>query len=118
MIFHRMGAAPADLPQKGDARVDHGDHAPMSQQDTVGSHGHEMYPQKFVRLVGCHGSGKHEVDVSPAPVLAPEPTICGARAALTELDYNMLERYRDANNNSLPGTATSHQSPPDDLAIA
>ena len=44
MIFHRMGAAPADLPQKRDARVDHGDHAPMSQQDTVGSHGHEMYP--------------------------------------------------------------------------
>ena len=80
-------------------------HAPMSQQDTVGSHGHEMYPQKFVRLVGCHGSGKHEVDVSSALVLAAEPTICGARAALTEPDYKMLERYRDANNNSLPGTA-------------
>ena len=105
MIFHRMGAAPADLPQKRDARVDHSDHAPMSQQDTVGSHGHEMYPQKFVRLVGCHGSGKHEVDVSSALVLAAEPIICGARAALTEPDYKMLERYRDANNNSLPGTA-------------
>jgi hypothetical protein len=91
MIFHRMGAAPADLPQKRDARVDHGDHAPMSQQDTVGSHGHEMYPQKFVRLVGCHGSEKHEVDVSSALVLAAEPTICGARAALTEPDYKMLE---------------------------
>jgi len=100
-----MGAAPADLPQKRDARVDHGDHAPMSQQDTVGSHGHEMHPQKFLRLVGCHGSGKHEADVSSALVLAAEPTIFGARAALNEPDYKMLERYRDANNNSLPGTA-------------
>jgi hypothetical protein len=60
---------------------------------------------RCIRLVGCHGSGKHEVDVSSALVLAAEPTICGARAALTEPDYKMLERYRDANNNSLPGTA-------------
>ena len=26
---------------------------PMSHQNS-GSHGHEMYPQQFVRLVGCH----------------------------------------------------------------
>ncbi|OAF17737.1 hypothetical protein AXW67_07445 [Bradyrhizobium neotropicale] len=26
---------------------------PMSNQNS-GGHGHEMYPQQFVRLVGCH----------------------------------------------------------------
>lgn len=26
---------------------------PMTQQNS-GAHGYEMYPQKFVRLVGCH----------------------------------------------------------------
>lgn len=26
---------------------------PMTQQNSAG-HGHEMYPQQFVRLVGCH----------------------------------------------------------------
>ncbi|MBC9980354.1 hypothetical protein [Bradyrhizobium campsiandrae] len=26
---------------------------PMSHQNS-GSHGHEMYPQQFVRLIGCH----------------------------------------------------------------
>jgi hypothetical protein len=34
----------------------------MSLQDVAGSHGHEMHPQKFVRLIGCHvlNAGKHE----------------------------------------------------------
>lgn len=27
--------------------------SPMAHQNS-GSHGHEMYPQQFVRLVGCH----------------------------------------------------------------
>jgi len=26
----------------------------MLQQDLSGAHGHAMYPQKFIRLVGCH----------------------------------------------------------------
>lgn len=29
---------------------------PMSQQDASDCHGHDMHPQKFVRLVGCHES--------------------------------------------------------------
>ena len=37
---------------------------PMSHQNS-GDHGHEMYPQQFVRLVGCH-------DVHAAPVAAAE----------------------------------------------
>ncbi|WP_433995507.1 hypothetical protein [Bradyrhizobium manausense] len=32
----------------------------MSHQNS-GSHGHEMYPQQFVRLIGCH--------VTPSPAL-------------------------------------------------
>lgn len=32
------------------------DHGPMSQQGAADSHGHDMHPQKFVRLVGCHES--------------------------------------------------------------
>jgi hypothetical protein len=32
------------------------DPGPMSQQDAADCHGHEMHPQKFVRLVGCHES--------------------------------------------------------------
>jgi hypothetical protein len=61
MISLKAGAVPAEFPQKRDLIGNYGDHGPMSQQDAVGSHGHEMYPQKFVRLVGCHGLGKHEV---------------------------------------------------------
>jgi hypothetical protein len=44
------GQAPVEpSPAKlGDARC-----PPMSHQNS-GSHGHEMYPQQFVRLIGCH----------------------------------------------------------------
>ena len=41
---------PAKSPQKRDMIADCGAQGPMSQQDAVGSHGHEMHPQKFVRL--------------------------------------------------------------------
>jgi len=62
MIASRMGTEPVELLQK---RVENnvcGPQGPMSQQDAAGSHGHEMHPQKFVRLVGCHdlNAGKHE----------------------------------------------------------
>lgn len=35
------------------AKSDHVHCPPMTHQNS-GSHGHEMYPQQFVRLVGCH----------------------------------------------------------------
>lgn len=35
------------------AKLDDGRCPPMSHQNS-GSHGHEMYPQQFVRLIGCH----------------------------------------------------------------
>jgi hypothetical protein len=33
----------------------------MSRQDVWDNHGHEMHPQQFVRLVGCHDqkAGSH-----------------------------------------------------------
>jgi hypothetical protein len=42
-----------------------GDCGPMTQQDMRNAHGHDMHPQKLIRLVGCH-------DVSPRKVEDPE----------------------------------------------
>jgi hypothetical protein len=52
----------AEFPQEKHAIADGGALGPMSQQGDIDSHGHEMHPQKFVRLVGCHESnaGRHE----------------------------------------------------------
>jgi len=61
MIPDRVGTAAAEFLQKIDILADNGDHGPMSHQDALGSHRFEMHPQKFVRLVGCHDSRKHEV---------------------------------------------------------
>lgn len=33
---------------------------PMSQQSALGSHGHDMHPQEFVRLSGCQEPGLRE----------------------------------------------------------
>jgi hypothetical protein len=33
---------------------------PMSQQSALGSHGHDMHPQEFVRLSGCQELGVRE----------------------------------------------------------
>jgi hypothetical protein len=61
MIASNMGRVPVS-PQKKKMIADCRAQGPMSQQDAAGSHGREMHPQKFVRLVGCHESnaGKHE----------------------------------------------------------
>lgn len=37
------------------AKLDDARCPPMSHQNS-GSHGHEIYPQQFVRLIGCHGA--------------------------------------------------------------
>ena len=62
MTASQMGAVPAELTQGKVEAANCGARGPMSQQDAAGSHGHEMHPQKFVRLVGCHDliAGKHE----------------------------------------------------------
>ncbi len=63
MMPSNMGSIPTESPQETDVIADGGAQGPMSQQDAVGSHGHEMYPQKFVRLVGCRDSNaaRHEL---------------------------------------------------------
>lgn len=36
---------------------------PMSQQSALGSHGHDMHPQEFVRLSGCQNASAREKQV-------------------------------------------------------
>jgi hypothetical protein len=57
-------SGPASLSPSHDDDVA-GDCGPMTQQDTCNAHGHDMHPQKLVRLVGCH-------DVSPRKPDDPE----------------------------------------------
>jgi hypothetical protein len=61
MIPSNTGSAPEKFSQEKNGAADCGDHGPMPQQDSVGSH--QMHPQKFVQLVGCHEAkaGKHQV---------------------------------------------------------
>jgi hypothetical protein len=54
MIASNPSRAPAELQQKKDPIADGGAQGPMSQQNAADCHGHDMHPQKFVRLVGCH----------------------------------------------------------------
>jgi hypothetical protein len=62
MITFNVARPPAEFPQEKHAIADGGVLGPMSQQGAADSHGHEMHPQKFVRLVGCHeaNAGRHE----------------------------------------------------------
>ena len=53
----RLGPAPAEALQKKSAPANCG---PMTQQGTMGAHGHEMHPQGFLRLIGCHEAGRHK----------------------------------------------------------
>jgi hypothetical protein len=57
-----MRSTPNEFPRERDVIADGGAHRPMSQQDAGDCHGHEMHPQKLVRLVGCHdpNAGKHD----------------------------------------------------------
>jgi hypothetical protein len=48
MTASTQGRAEPSLAKGDDVRC-----PPMSHQNS-GDHGHEMYPQQFVRLVGCH----------------------------------------------------------------
>lgn len=56
MTISNMGSrsVSADLPRKKPAA----NCGPMCQQSPLGAHGHDMYPQEFVRLVGSSDKGK------------------------------------------------------------
>jgi len=51
---------PAEFPQEKDVIA--AECGPMSLQNAADCHGHEIHPQGFVRLVGCHepNSASHE----------------------------------------------------------
>jgi hypothetical protein len=54
----RACEAPAELLDK----PSRGNCGPMIQQGTMGAHGHEMHPQGFLRLIGCHDSNRQKQD--------------------------------------------------------
>jgi len=62
MTTSNLSRIPAEPQQKKDSIADGAAQGPMSQQNAADCHGHDMHPQKFVRLVGCHESnvGQHE----------------------------------------------------------
>jgi len=51
-----VSALPAVSPREDHMIAGAGALGPMPQQDVMDTHGYQMYPQKFVRLVGCHES--------------------------------------------------------------
>ncbi|MGX1319290.1 hypothetical protein AB7M17_002743 [Bradyrhizobium sp. USDA 377] len=53
MAISNMTASSQALTEPSRAKPDDVRCPPMSHQNS-GAHGHEMYPQQFVRLVGCH----------------------------------------------------------------
>ncbi|QQO24281.1 hypothetical protein JJB98_32605 [Bradyrhizobium diazoefficiens] len=53
MAVPRMTASNQGLMEQSPAKPDDVHCPPMTHQNS-GSHGHEMYPQQFVRLIGCH----------------------------------------------------------------
>jgi hypothetical protein len=66
--FPRKPPAAADGSVQGQVRVQcqvQGPvQGPMSQQSAFGSHGYDIHPQKFVRLVGCHPSNAAKCDAT------------------------------------------------------
>jgi hypothetical protein len=61
VVTSKMSSAPAELEQKAPAPANCG---PMTQQGTLGGHGHEMHPQEFLRLIGCHQSGREKDEIA------------------------------------------------------
>ena len=60
MTMSNLARVPAEFSRRKELIANGGAHGPvqgpMSQQDAADCHGHDMHPQKFVRLVGCHES--------------------------------------------------------------
>ena len=58
MTVQDMTASSQHRTEQSGANPDEVHCPPMTHQNS-GGHGHEMYPQQFVRLVGCHDAS-HE----------------------------------------------------------
>jgi hypothetical protein len=55
MTTPNMTASTPGRTEPSRAKPDEAHCPPMTHQNS-GSHSHEMYPQQFVRLVGCHNA--------------------------------------------------------------
>jgi hypothetical protein len=53
--------APAECLNSGPSHANCG---PMTQQGMMGAHGHEMHPQGFLRLIGCHETTRQKKDAA------------------------------------------------------
>jgi len=59
--MHASKARPASVPTPHEAEPAP-ECQPMIEQDMQNAHGHDMHPQKFVRLVGCHEESLRKAD--------------------------------------------------------
>jgi hypothetical protein len=69
MVASRMGAANLGAVDQASAKPlsnkpSRANCGPMTQQGTMGAHGHEMHPQGFLRLIGCHDPGRQREDAA------------------------------------------------------
>lgn len=62
MVTSNVGSAPTERPQGEQKKTAAANCGPMMQQGTLGAHGHEMHPQEFIRLVGCHEQSRRRQD--------------------------------------------------------
>ncbi|MBR0969319.1 MULTISPECIES: hypothetical protein [Bradyrhizobium] len=54
MAIPNMTASNEGRTEHASTKPDDDVHCPPMTHQNSGTHGHEMYPQQFVRLVGCH----------------------------------------------------------------
>jgi hypothetical protein len=55
---------PAGFAGHRETSADGSAQGPMLRQSVFGSHGYDIHPQKFVRLVGCHQSSAEKYEVA------------------------------------------------------
>ena len=75
MVASHLGAADLGAADSGttdnapaepsENKPSHANCGPMTQQGMMGAHGREMYPQGFLRLIGCHESTRQKEDAAP-----------------------------------------------------
>jgi len=64
MSASTVGSVSTQFSRKRDIFKQLGVQGPMPQQEMDSYHGHEMHPQKFLRLVGCHDSNPSRTEVA------------------------------------------------------
>jgi hypothetical protein len=64
MTTLNKGSKPTDPTDQRDTAADGYVQGPMSQQAAFDSHGYDIHPQTFVRLVGCHQSSAAKPDAA------------------------------------------------------